>query len=423
MLQHQKKLSSGAAWLREEDCSIQHTTDPTRRLFVWFCTTHVLKALRNQFLSSHPSGKKAFKDSNGTDLGWAFIEKLYDKRQALNEESGGNVTNGVRLNAKAVSPNKGDKMNVSLAKIPFEWKTNAFALSVIAEELGISAAQLESATEEARRGYPNKRSESADKVWSRLRHGDALEQALYLQRVYAERNKCNSGDKVTDMAAEYSSNVEAQDEDDDAEEFDDDDFDEEDDEHAYAELENDESDATAKSVRPMNNDATHDPLASDIASLLFMVHIQSLFHDLFMCKHEKITKDNCDIVEQLVKKYLSYFEEWKRAQMNRKRANVDCRRMGTIITRSSNLEEHASCSLRLRSLLQIHDQAAGSDFVPMLLSNSSSLEARFSCQRRMLYLSEDSPKKDAQWILPCQEAARTNRSGTSKSQCNQEVYQ
>lgn len=91
----------------------------------------------------------------GTNLGWAFIEKLYDKFQALNEESGGDVTNGVRLNAKAVSPNKGDKMNVSLAKIPFEWKTNAFALLVIAEELGISAAQLKSATEEARRGYPN----------------------------------------------------------------------------------------------------------------------------------------------------------------------------------------------------------------------------------------------------------------------------
>ena len=46
-----------------------------------------------------PSGKKAFKDSNGTDLGWAFIEKLYDKLQALNKESGGDVTNGVRLNA------------------------------------------------------------------------------------------------------------------------------------------------------------------------------------------------------------------------------------------------------------------------------------------------------------------------------------
>lgn len=140
-------------------------------------------------------------------------------------------------------------------------------------------------------------------------------------------------------------------------------------------------------------------------------------------RSESADKVWSDLIEQLDKRYLSYFEEWKRAQMNRKRANVDCRRMGTIITRSSNLEEHASCSLRLRSLLQIHDQAAGSDFVPMLLSNSSSLEARFSCQRRMLYLSEDSPKKDAQWILPCQEAARTNRSGTSKSQCNQEVYQ
>mmetsp|Transcript_15190 Transcript_15190/g.23424 ORF Transcript_15190/g.23424 Transcript_15190/m.23424 type:complete len:134 (+) Transcript_15190:237-638(+) len=57
-----------------------------------------------------------------------------------------------------------------------------------------------------------------------------LTRALLLQK-----NKCDSGDKVTDMAAEYSSNVDAQDDADDAEEFDDDDFDEEDDEHAYAE--------------------------------------------------------------------------------------------------------------------------------------------------------------------------------------------
>ena len=107
----QKKLKNGQSWLNEEDCSIKHTTDPSRRLYIWFCTTHILKALRGQFLSSHQSGKKAFQDSAGTNFGWAFVEYLYAEVQRLNKESGGSITNGVRLDAKAVNPNKSDKMS------------------------------------------------------------------------------------------------------------------------------------------------------------------------------------------------------------------------------------------------------------------------------------------------------------------------
>ena len=375
MLRNQKKLN-GEAWLREEDCSIPHTTDPNRRLYVWFCTTHILKALRNQFLSSHPSGKKAFQDPSGTNFGWAFIEKLYTKLQALEKENGGNVTNGVRLNAKAVSPNKGDKMNVSLAKIPFEWKTISFAISELARELDISADELKSATKEARQKYPNKRSESDDKSWSDLKHGHALEIVLHLQRVHAERSKSD----VADMAVDSTPVTEVQDDISDAELFDDDDFDEEDDDHAYAELENDEGVANTESVRLTNEDAANNTIASDLASLLFMVHIQSLFHDLFMCKQEKITKDNCDTVENLVKGYLSYFEEWKRAQMKRKRANLDGWEQSFLAHQTWKNMRHALCGFVHFSKYMIKER--GVKYVPMLLSNSSSLEARFSCQRR-----------------------------------------
>ena len=385
MLRLQKRLK-GEAWLNDEDCSIPHTIDPSRKLYVWFCTTHVLKALRNQFRSSNQSGKKAFQDESGTNFGWAFVEKLFDKLQARNSEY---VTNGVRLNAKAVSPNKGDKMNVSLAKIPFEWKTNAFALTVLAEELNISAAELKTATEEARLAYPNKRSESEGKAWSDLKHGHALEQARYLQRVYTERCKGTSDDEVAGKEAVADSHVEVEvehdmgddlDLDDEIDELDDDDFDEEDDEHAYAELESDESDAKAKSIRSTNDDAPQDSIASDLASLLFMVHIQSLFHDLFMSKHEKITQENCGIVEKLVKGYLSYFEDWKRAQMKRKRANVDGWERTFLAHQTWKNMRHALCGFVHFSKYMVEKR--GVKYVPMLLSNSSSLESRFSRQRR-----------------------------------------
>ena len=198
MLNHTRRLKSGQAWLNEEDCSIPHTVDPSRRLFVWFCTTHVFKALKNQFLSSNLKGKKAFQDTSGTNFGWAFVEKLYNKLQSRNSDY---VTNGVRLNAKAVSPNKGDKMNVSLAKIPFEWMTVAFAITVLVEELEISAEELDTATKKARSAYPNKRSESESKAWSDLKHGHALELARHLQGVYSERRKGSVDDDVDDMQA------------------------------------------------------------------------------------------------------------------------------------------------------------------------------------------------------------------------------
>jgi hypothetical protein len=391
----QKKLKNGQSWLNEEDCSIKHTTDPSRRLYIWFCTTHILKALRGQLLSSHQSGKKAFQDSDGTNFGWAFIEYLYAEVQRLNKESGGSITNGVRLDAKAVNPNKSDKMSVTHAKRPFEWKTISFAISLIAKRLGITPDDLKAATNDARAQYPQKRSESADKAFSDLRHGHALEQVLYLQRVHNERRKKNSSNEdFSDMTTESDSTNEVRDDDDDDDDddLDDDDLDEEDDEHAYEELESDESGTKVKSVRSnttQDNVASDDTaLASDIASLLFMVHIQCLFHDLFMNKNEKITKGNCDIVEKLVKHYLSYFEGWKKAQMKRKRAKDPDWERSFLAHQTWKNMRHGLCGFIHFARYMVEKR--GVKYVPMLLSNQSSLESRFSYQRRTNHASATS---------------------------------
>ena len=376
MLRDQKRLK-GAAWLDENTCSIEHVVDPNRKIFLWFCTTHVLKAMRNQLLSSSQTGKKAFQGENGVEFGWAFIEELHALLEAEEKVSGSHVNNGVRLKAKAVKPNASNKMNVSLAKIPFEWKTISYAISIIEKKLGVSADELKTKTEEARSKYPNKRSVSDDKAYSELKHGTAVEYARYLQKVYYEKYNNDSGD--SSAAAVHSAEN-----DNTSTNVGDllDEFLEEEDGEDDALVEIDERNVNTTNVRfeTAQENASNDTLENDIATLLYMVHIQALFHDLFMCKREKITKDNCDVVENLVKGYFKYFEDWKRAQLKLKKAGYKEWEKTCLAHQTWKNLRFGFCGFFHFAKYMVEHR--GVKYVPMLLSNSSSLEARFSCARR-----------------------------------------
>jgi hypothetical protein len=133
------KYSEEAEWIDEEFCYTKNIWDPNRRIYFWFCMTHLLKAMRNQLLASQPNGSKAFLDKHGNSFGWAFIVKLNNYLKDMNDES---LAKDVRLNDKSANPTSYRKMDVSLAKIISEHKTLHFAEFKLCQALDIDAADI-----------------------------------------------------------------------------------------------------------------------------------------------------------------------------------------------------------------------------------------------------------------------------------------
>eukprot|EP00984_Skeletonema_dohrnii_P030078 scaffold21210_cov78-Skeletonema_dohrnii-CCMP3373.AAC.1 len=372
---HGGKRIGQSAWLRDEECYIEHPHYPTRRIYIWFCSTHVLKAMRNQFLSSRQKGPKEFVDKYGNKLGWAFLETLYEKNQDLEKSSKGMVTTGVRLTERVINPNKSDKMNVRLAKIPFECKTLAFAITYVSEKLGVTADQIKEKTAEARSKYINMRSESSEESFSDLKHGHFVVIADYLMEVHRSKtSQSNDTVAVLDDCSNEDECFHVGEE-----EEDDDEYGEFDELDRELELFISQSDSPSASTEVEEEDGS-DSLGSEIASLQYMTRVSALFHDFIMCKNEKISAQNVDLVESLVKDLLSYFDDWKAAQMKKKSAKVDgWERMFLAPQTWKNLR-HSLCGFVHFSRYMTGSRKV--EYVPALVSNQSSMELVFSRQRR-----------------------------------------
>jgi hypothetical protein len=70
-----------ALWFDDDKVSFVNPVDPSRLIWIWHCTTHLLKAFCNQLQTSSPKGAKAFKDESGTDF-----DGLGLKRHSLEAE-------------------------------------------------------------------------------------------------------------------------------------------------------------------------------------------------------------------------------------------------------------------------------------------------------------------------------------------------
>ena len=144
-LRGNKRFSGTATWLEEDLCFTQNIFDPHRRIYIWFCLTHLLKAMRNQLLASQQCGSKLFLDEVGIPFGWPYIIKL---NALLKERNTRELAENVRLNDKSANPDGYRKMDVSLAKIVFEAKTLRYAQRLLCHELGIGLDEIESTVRE-----------------------------------------------------------------------------------------------------------------------------------------------------------------------------------------------------------------------------------------------------------------------------------
>ena len=126
-------------------------------------------------------------------------------------------------------------------------------------------------------------------------------------------------------------------------------------------------------------------LLSDLESLVYMGHIEALFHDFILNRREKLTAGNIDTYEKHAKDLLQYFGDWKISQLKR-------RKLGNSDWEKSFMAPQTYKNLRLcvggffhfaRYMLNevFPGEENGLTYIPMLSANQSLLEGKFSCQR------------------------------------------
>ena len=86
LLRDYVRLKGDVVWVDDELCYVENVFDPSRRIYFWFCLTHLFKAMQNQLLASQERGTKAFLDAEGFSIGWNLILKLNHKLKQIKEK-------------------------------------------------------------------------------------------------------------------------------------------------------------------------------------------------------------------------------------------------------------------------------------------------------------------------------------------------
>ena len=98
------------------------------KIFVWFCSTHNLKSMRNQLKASSGSEKatRHFHDVENTYFGWSGVVNQWNDELIRMKRNNLRLTD---LSIDAVNPDKWNKMRVTFAKAVFSKKTLSHGIS------------------------------------------------------------------------------------------------------------------------------------------------------------------------------------------------------------------------------------------------------------------------------------------------------
>ena len=178
-LRNGKRLKRG--WLDEEDCYIVNPFDKSRRIYFWFCVTHLMKSMQGQIKSSQQNGARKLLDKNDTPLGWqVLMDHLAMKDAAPHKNT---VSDGCRLDQKVVYPTSHLAMNVSLAIRASEDNTLAALMARACEHefVQMSAKALKSSTAKAKKEHPFLCTKTDTARHPSRHHGEFLIEIRYLQ--------------------------------------------------------------------------------------------------------------------------------------------------------------------------------------------------------------------------------------------------
>jgi hypothetical protein len=131
-----KKIAVKDCWISEESIKAPHPFDPRRWTFLWHCTTHLMKSVRNALYNSKPDGPRLFHDLNDVPFGWATIQTLWASDHRFHCRK-------TLLSDSAINLSGWSKMNVQYAKAPFQDKTLAELYKMVCEAFHLSEMELD----------------------------------------------------------------------------------------------------------------------------------------------------------------------------------------------------------------------------------------------------------------------------------------
>ena len=125
--------TSEEPWLPAEMVTTTNPFDPSRKIAIWHCVTHVLKALRNAFHSSMLNKTRNFIDAAGNPFGFQFIvDALHrDELRAVAKTD---------LSKKSVYIEGWSAMNVAAAKSVFSERTITEGITYVRGKLKTTTA-------------------------------------------------------------------------------------------------------------------------------------------------------------------------------------------------------------------------------------------------------------------------------------------
>ena len=125
--------SVDSVWPVDRDVSFKNPADPSRRVAIFHCMTHNAKAFRNVLYNSTSARSRTLSNpKTGQTFGWQIIQDCFER-----EKERGTTMRTTRITQDVVYPDHWSVMNVSSARIPFEWNTIMEIAGYLAGKWGI----------------------------------------------------------------------------------------------------------------------------------------------------------------------------------------------------------------------------------------------------------------------------------------------
>lgn len=134
LIDDKEELDLNNTFIPQSSCSMQNPFSPERIVFFMFCTSHILKNLRNALLVSGSHGKRQLRRKGEEMMAWSHIYDCWNRELDRISKGSSKVS---RLTADAVEPGLWVKMRVGIAKSIFKRETIAEFINYVCSVLNI----------------------------------------------------------------------------------------------------------------------------------------------------------------------------------------------------------------------------------------------------------------------------------------------
>lgn len=254
MSQSNCKPNYNAPVLTEKEISVVNPCSTKVRIYFFLCSTHQLKNMRNALQSSRVGGKRKFICKNGFPFGWEYLKSQLERDQ---ERASPFTT----LSQDAVNGLDGwARMNVALAKAPFDSKTIAEALCHICNVANIEVPII---TEKCYINHPKCYQPTLSSTFTNTRK-PSLIGTLTVKYEY-----------ILEKLTEKKNDIEDK----------------------------------------------YDFLMPQMSTVEYQIVIHEIFLEVLMCKELHICQNNINGIEQFLHQRMTYFTKWKNSVEDKNASN------------------------------------------------------------------------------------------------------